>query len=323
VNSGVIGKILGWLRHPLALRRAALASVIANVGIIITGGAVRLTGSGLGCPTWPTCTADSLTTTPEMGIHGAIEYGNRMLTGVVGIPAVLGVVIALVAVPRRTAMVRLATAVLALIGAQAVLGGITVRTGLNPWTVSAHFMLSIITVATAYALWVRGGESDGPTESLVPQAMRTLGWTVVAASVAVLMIGTIVTGSGPHSGDPKAMRNGIDSGMVAQLHADAVCVLLGLTFAMWLALKALRSPGPAVRAAATLLAVELAQGLIGFVQFFTHLPVLLVGLHMAGAAAVWLATLNVHYSIRTRGSVADPVASEMMVSSVPLTRAPG
>lgn len=293
-------RVLGWLRHPLALRRTALASLITNVIIIVTGGAVRLTQSGLGCPTWPKCTPDSLVTTPAMGIHGIIENGNRFLTGVVGFPAILGLLIALVALPRRRDHLWLSGGVLGMVASQAVLGGITVRTGLNPWIVGAHFMLSIITVAVAYTLWVRSTEPETPAETLVPRPIRQLIWTLTATSLAVLAVGTVVTGSGPHSGDPDAARNGLDSAATAQVHADLVGLLIGLTVATWLALKAVQAPPAAVRAAGILLIIELAQGLIGFVQYLTHLPVLLVGAHMAGAAAVWLGTLALIFSARTR-----------------------
>jgi cytochrome c oxidase assembly protein subunit 15 len=311
-----VNTVLGWLRHPLALRRAALASVITNVIIIVTGGAVRLTQSGLGCPTWPKCTDDSLVTTPEMGIHGLIENGNRLLTGAVAVPAVLGVIIALAAVARRRDHVRLAWGVLGMVASQAVLGGITVRTGLNPWTVGAHFMLSIITVTVACALWVRAAEPDAPAQSLVPKPMRQLTAILVATGLAVLVVGTVVTGSGPHSGDPLAARNGLDPGATAQLHADLVFLLIGLTIAAWLGLKACRAPAPVIRAARILLIIELGQGLIGFVQYVTHLPVVLVGAHLAGAVAVWLGTLALIFSMRTRREMIAGTASEL-VGAVP------
>jgi cytochrome c oxidase assembly protein subunit 15 len=294
------------------LRRLALASVIANVALVVTGGAVRLTRSGLGCPTWPRCTDESYTNTPAMGINGAIEFGNRTLTFVLGLIAVVGLVAALLHSPRRRSLVMLATAVLLGIPAQAVIGGVAVLTDLNPWVVGLHFLASIAVIAAAYAFWHRAGEPDGQVRLTVPGPLRALAWLVTAVSGTVLVIGTVVTGSGPHSGDAGAKRNGLDPESISQLHADAVFLLLGLTVATWFALRALGAPTLAVRAAATLLGVELAQGVIGFVQYFTHLPSFAVGLHMLGAGLVWVATLALLHTTRVRQPLpqdADGVSS--------------
>lgn len=289
---------------PRLMRRLALTSLAGNVGLVITGGAVRLTGSGLGCPTWPRCTSRSYVTTPEMGVHGVVEFSNRMLTFVVGLLAVACVLAALARRPRRRPLTRLSLVVLAGIPAQAVLGGITVLTNLNPWVVSCHFLASIAVIAAAYALWHRSGEGDGPAVPLIPGPARGLLATLVGASAAVVVVGAVVTGSGPHAGDAHARRTGLDELQIAQLHADLVFLLIGLSVAAWFALRALGAPAVLVRAAVILLAVEAAQAAIGFVQYFTHLPIVLVGLHMAGACAVWVATLAVWYASRERGSVA-------------------
>jgi heme a synthase len=274
------------------LRRVALASVVANVGIVITGGAVRLTGSGLGCPTVPQCTDDSYVPSPELGIHGAIEFGNRMLTFVVGIVAVLGVVYAFRARLRRPRVVRLAVLVALAVPAQALIGMITVWTGLNPWVVGSHFLVSMAVIAVAYAFWTATGERDAAAVAVPRPAgpLRALAGILVGASAAVLIAGSLVTGSGPHAGDANARRNGLDMAAVAQVHADLVFLLTGLVLATWLVLRAMGARHAAVRAA-WLLGIIAAQGLIGFVQYATNLPALLVGLHMAGACAVWLATL--------------------------------
>ena len=282
------------------LRRLALASLLANVGIVVTGGAVRLTGSGLGCPTWPRCTDGSYVVTPEMGVHGLIEFGNRLLTGVVGLLAVACVVAALLARPRRRALVGLSLLVFAGIPAQAALGGVTVLTGLNPWVVAAHFLLSMAVIAAAYALWRHTGEPDGPARAVVARPVRQLVGVVVAASAGVLVLGTVVTGSGPHAGDAAARRTGLDPQTISQLHADAVFLLVGVSIALWFALRAVAAPAPLVRASAVLVGIELAQGAVGFVQYVTGLPALVVAAHMAGACAVWLATLAVAARTRTR-----------------------
>jgi cytochrome c oxidase assembly protein subunit 15 len=287
------GTTIGGVSSPL-LRRLALASLVANVGIVVTGGAVRLTGSGLGCPTWPKCTDKSYTTTTAMGIHGTIEFGNRMLTFLVAALAVACLVAALRQRPRHRPLVTWAALVLAGIPLQGVVGGITVLTDLNPWVVGCHFLASMAVLVAAYQLWVRA--SDRPGAAGLPGALTTLARVIVAVTAAVLAVGTVVTGSGPHAGDANARRTGLDPQEIAQLHADLVFLLVGLSVALWFALRAVDAPRPARRAAGWLLAAELAQGAVGLVQYFTHLPAFLVGLHMLGASLVWLAALETAHS---------------------------
>jgi cytochrome c oxidase assembly protein subunit 15 len=287
------------------LRPLALASLSANVALIVTGAAVRLTDSGLGCPTWPRCVAGSFTTTPAMGIHGQIEFGNRLLTFVLAGLAIAGFLGAL-AQPRRKSLVRLSIAVGLGIPMQGVVGGITVLTNLNPWVVGLHFLLSIALITVAFAFWRRIGEGDGDPRSLVPAPMRALGRLTALASLGVVAAGVVVTGSGPHSGDHGAKRNGLDPADVAQVHADLVFLLIGLSVAVWFALRALSAPPATIRAAGILVLVELGQGLIGFVQYFTHLPVILVAAHMLGAGLVWWATLGVLWSLRERPALPSP-----------------
>lgn len=282
-----------------ALRPFALASLVANIGLIVTGAAVRLTDSGLGCPTWPRCTDGSYTTTSAMGIHGVIEFGNRLLTFVLAGIALACFILAWLERPRRRRQVGLSAAVLLGIPGQGVVGGITVLTHLNPWVVGLHFLLSTALIVAAYALWRSTYEGDGPPTPVVPAPLRHLTYLTAVASAAVIVVGVIVTGSGPHSGDNGAKRNGLDPESISQAHADLVFLLLGLTAALWFAFRAVHAEAPA-RAARTLLIVELAQGLIGFVQYFTHLPIAVVAAHMLGSALVWTATLAVLWSTRTR-----------------------
>jgi cytochrome c oxidase assembly protein subunit 15 len=285
------------LQSSLALRRLALASVVANVVIVVTGGAVRLTNSGLGCPTWPSCTDASLTPTKKYAVHGIIEFSNRQLTFVLAIVAVLTWLVAM-AVRRQRG---LATAAALGIPAQAVLGGFTVLTHLNPWLVAAHFLLSMSLIALTYLLWwrVRDAPSTPDTAASppVPPAAVRLARLTTAVTALVLVIGTILTGSGPHAGDAdssgKVHRTGLRVSSVAQLHADVVMVLIGLTLGLLAALFAVRAAAALRRAAVVLLAVELGQGVIGYTQYFLHVPPLLVGLHMFGACLVWLAMLRV------------------------------
>jgi cytochrome c oxidase assembly protein subunit 15 len=243
-----------------------------------------------------------------MGIHGAIEFTNRTLTFVLAIIGIAGFVLALRQRPRRRRVVTLSVLAGLSIPAQAVLGGITVLTDLNPWVVGLHFLASSAVLAATYAFWRSTTESDEAAVVTVQRPLWTLVRLVVAACMAVLVVGVVVTGSGPHAGDEHAKRNGLDPASIAQAHADLVMLFLGLVVATWLALRAVNAMYPANRAA-LLLGVTLAQGIIGFVQYFTHLPIVVVGLHLAGSALVWLATLALLWSVRLRpASGAAPAA---------------
>ena len=291
---------------PTTVRRLALASIVANSAIVVTGGAVRLTASGLGCPTWPRCTETSYIPTAEYAVHGVIEFGNRLLTFVLG-----AVVLAVLVAVWRQRPVRPDMRLLALLGflgipAQAVLGGITVLTGLNPWTVMGHFLLSMVLIALAVVLHRRAGEGDLPPRLVVPPAMRGLTQGLLAVTALTLVLGTVVTGSGPHSGDPAAGRTGLDPATVSQLHADSVMLLVGLTVALYVGLRAMRADQRLVRAVGVLLVIELAQGAVGYLQYFTGLPVLLVGLHLVGACLTLVAAVRVVLFTRDRGRPPGP-----------------
>jgi heme a synthase len=279
---------------PAAVSGVTLANAVANGLIVVTGGAVRLTGSGLGCPTWPRCTDASFVPTPELAGHGVIEFGNRTLTFLLTAAAVATLVVVFRS-PRRDLR---PLAVLSLLGipVQAVLGGITVLTGLNPWTVAGHFLLSSVLVAVSTVLWLRSRE-PGVGQLVVRRPLPLLVTLVAVVTAAVLVLGTVVTGSGPHSGDPAAGRTGFDPELVSQLHADVVFLLIGLTVALLVALHATDSPGRVRRAARDLLIMELAQGVIGYVQYFTHLPVVLVLLHMLGAVLITAFTARLVWSV--------------------------
>jgi cytochrome c oxidase assembly protein subunit 15 len=266
------------------LRPLAWASLIANIGIVVTGGAVRLTGSGLGCPTWPRCTDESFTPHNSLSAHSAIEFGNRMLTFVLVAVAVATFVAAWHSGRRELRQVAL---VLALgVPAQAVIGGISVLTDLNPWVVSFHLLCSMAMIGLAVLfIWLvgRDGALAPPT---VGKPVLALAWSTFAAGWLVLYVGTVVTGSGPHAGDEEAPRNGLDPLQLSQLHADLVFLFVGLTVGLLFAAYATSASQEVRRAARLLLIAEVAQGTIGFVQYFTDLPVVLVGFHMLGAALI-------------------------------------
>ena len=304
---------------PAVVRALALASLVANVGIVVTGGAVRLTGSGLGCPTWPRCTDESYVPTGALSGHELVEFGNRTLTFLLGVIALATLVAAWTQRPRRPAVPRLAVAVFLSIPAQAVVGGITVLTGLNPWVVATHFLISIAVIAAALVLWRRTRTpADAPAERVVRREVELLGRITVVVAALTLALGTVVTGSGPHAGDEAAARTGFDPETVSQLHADSVMLLVGLTVGCWLALRATGAPAAARRAAVVLFGVELAQGLVGFVQYFTGLPEVLVGLHMLGACLVWIAVLRMLLAMRvpSAGEPQDEDAPAQVATAV-------
>jgi heme a synthase len=307
-----------WLRSDAGLRVTTVASIAANVLIVITGGAVRLTASGLGCPTWPRCTEGRLVPTDETGVHGLIEFTNRTLTFALVVVAIA----TLVAAIGQRREIRLAAIALAGIPAQAVLGGVSVLTHLNPWVVSAHLLLSMAILVVTVVLWWRvrhGGSARGSrTGRRAPGPL--LARLVVGFTALTLVAGTVVTGSGPHAGSVSAdgrhiHRNGLAPASTAQLHADLVMVLIGLTVGLVLLLRATGAGRVAYRSAVALLLIELSQGLIGFVQYFTHLPVLLVGFHVAGACAVWVAALITALRVAA-DRAADGTTSEQLGDDV-------
>ncbi len=265
------------------VRRWGWASVIANLVIVGTGGLVRLTDSGLGCPTWPRCTDASYTPHAALGIHGAIEFGNRMLGFVVAVIAIGTWLVAWRYRPVRRDLRRLATAAALGIPAQAVLGGITVRTGLNPWTVSAHFLLSMGIITLTVSLMRRSRTSPYPH---TPPVVRALAVAAVAAVWTTVLLGTVVTGSGPHAGDTDAHRTGFDPEVISQVHADAVFALLGISVALVIATRVTATSRTLRQLATWLMATELSQAAVGFVQYFTGLPILAVLLHMLLAATL-------------------------------------
>jgi cytochrome c oxidase assembly protein subunit 15 len=304
----MLAPVRSWRPTPTQLRRAFLGALVMNTVIVVTGGAVRLTASGLGCPTVPKCTADSMVATREMGVHGAIEFGNRLLTFVLA-AAVVGALVSAWR-SRRRDLVRLAGLLLLGIVAQALLGAVTVLTGLNPVTVMAHFLVSMALIAVAVLAYDRAAGPGRTDSSGVRPQVRLGSWLVTAAVAVTLFLGTVVTGTGPHSGDKNASdRLPFDLESVSQLHADGVFLVLGLVVGLLLAVRASDAPGLVSRRVTVLLAVLLAQGLVGYVQYVTDLPVALVMAHVLGACLVWIATLRVLVATRRQGSSGTTGAS--------------
>lgn len=269
-------------RVPRLLRVVAWLSFLAETLIIGTGGAVRLTGSGLGCPTWPTCTADSLVATPEMGIHGVIEFGNRTLTGLVGILALAVVVLVWRMRRTRRDLFVLALIVLGGVVAQAIVGGITVLTGLNPFIVGFHYVVSLILVCVCAAFLVRLDEPGGGRVRVVPAWYARLTHLTTGVLALTIAFGVLTTGAGPHSGDADAGRNGFNAEILEHVHAWPGYALLALT--VTLAVVAWRRGLPTRTWVGILLAAEAVQILVGLYQARNGLPELAVGVHMVLAA---------------------------------------
>jgi cytochrome c oxidase assembly protein subunit 15 len=290
---------------------------VFQVLIVVTGGIVRLTQSGLGCPTWPECTPGSLTPTAEQieGVGKLIEFGNRLLTFLVA----LGAIAVLVAVLRfRRRLWPLAALPLVGTAGQAVLGGITVLTSLHPATVAAHFLLSMVLIGLSTWLLVRVRQPQGPVTSRLPRRLRTSAWALVAIGAVVLVLGTVVTGSGPHSGDAdEPARFALDLDSVSRAHAVAVWVFVAVLAVHLVGLRAGGHRGRPWRWAVTLAALTVVQGAVGYVQYLLDLPRFLVAVHMLLAALFAAALTVLLLSTRSRDGTMAPVPPPADARRVP------
>ncbi|MDQ3579475.1 MAG: COX15/CtaA family protein [Actinomycetota bacterium] len=284
-------------------RAVAIAVVITQALIAVTGSVVRVTGSGLGCPSWPQCQPGSLVPMahPEYAaLNQWIEFGNRMLTGVVGFIAFAAFMLAYLDRPRREHYVRLAFIMPAGVVAQAVLGGITVQLDLVWWSVAIHLLASVVMVWLAVLLFHAVDEGEQPVRRVGPPALHRLLPTTVVILVGLLAVGTMVTGAGPHAGDPDTPRLDLPVETLAHVHAAFLFVFLGSLVAIGLVLRSDDVPRGLWTRYFALLAVVLAQGALGFVQFWTGVPELLVSLHMLGAMSVIIAMAFVWCGARVR-----------------------
>lgn len=278
------------------LSPASAFLLFSQAAIVVTGGAVRLTGSGLGCPTWPECTPGSYTPKPyqvEEQVKVWIEFGNRLLTFVLVLAAIT-VLVSVLAAGRKDLRGLALGQVLGILG-QGILGGITVLTGLHPATVAAHFLLSIILIAGAASL---RAQRFAPFEKEEPTSLvKKIATAHIAVTFFVLFLGTLVTGSGPHAGDATANRFPFDLRTIAWLHADFVIALLGITFGLFVANGVSSHTKKRLR---IFLVIALCQGLLGYVQWFKDLPEVLVGLHLVGSTLVWISSWRVWLSVTKR-----------------------
>ncbi|MDQ3897270.1 MAG: COX15/CtaA family protein [Actinomycetota bacterium] len=280
---------------PPVYRRITLFALVALTFIIVTGGAVRLTGSGLGCPDWPTCAQNRVVAPWEY--HAMVEFVNRTITGLVSVAVMLAVLGSLVRIPRRRDLLWLSVGLVAGVIGQIVLGGLTVLFELRPGFVMAHFLLSMALLANAVVLHHRTGRPAGPTRPAVGRDLMGLGRLAVASAGLVVFLGTVVTSSGPHGGDEHAERLPFVLTDVARLHGIAVMLFLAVTVVILVRLRRAGVDPGILRRSEVLLVVLVAQAAIGYVQYFSGVPALLVGFHIAGAAAVWIAVLRLHLAL--------------------------
>lgn len=289
---------------PATYRRVTLAAALALAFIIVSGGAVRLTGSGLGCSDWPSCEEGRLVAPLEF--HPMVEFVNRTVTGLVSVAVVLAVLGSLVRTPRRRDLTALSLGLVAGVAGQVVLGGVTVLVGLSPPFVMAHFLLSLVLLCNAVVLHHRAGQPDGPPRAVVGgQVVGMARWLAGMAAI-VVATGTVVTGSGPHGGDEDVERLPFLLPDVARVHGVAVMVFLAMALALAWVLRRDGAPAGVLRAVKVLLAVLVGQAAVGYAQYFSGVPVVLVGIHLAGAAAVWAATVHLNLVLFERRPVAAP-----------------
>lgn len=301
-------------------RRIAFASAVLLGLIILGGAAVRLTGSGLGCPDWPTCKAGKIV--PESGRHAAIEFGNRVVTGLCLLAAAIGVLTALVRRPYRRDLVQYGLLVSVGLFGNAVLGGLTVIFHLQPEFVMSHFLLAAACLAVGAVLYHRSGEPGASgtilgleRPSAVDATMKQMGRALIICALSVVFVGCVLTGSGPHGGDPKVRRFGFSMLDVVRVHSGLVWITLFLVIAMAFRVRRASTPAAAElrRRIGILAVVIVAQGAIGYWQWFTQVPALLVQFHVLGAVLVWSAVLWV------RAAITLPTVSLALGESVPTT----
>lgn len=306
---------------PRAYRRVTFAAVVLLAVIIVTGGAVRLSDSGLGCPQWPNCDAGSLAPREASGANAWIEFLNRVFTGLVSLSVVVAVLGSLVRSPRRRDLMWLSFGLVAGVGAQAVLGGLTVLFHLAPPFVMAHFLLSLVLLTNALVLHRRAGQPAVPSRAVVAPPIVTLGRVLLLAALLVVVTGTVLTGAGPHSGggpDDEVWRFNLFIPDVARVHGSSVFVFLVLVLVTMGFLQRLRAPVGVMQRLGVLLVVLMAQAGVGYAQYLNDIPPLLVGIHIAGATAVWAAVVVFYLGLFTRvgdsarePEVAPPVLAEV------------
>ncbi|WP_229820229.1 COX15/CtaA family protein [Salinibacterium amurskyense] len=291
------------------MRFFAVTSLVIQILIVATGGAVRLTGSGLGCPTWPLCTDASLIATPEMGVHGVIEFGNRLLSIIVGFVAILMVLMVLRIRRERRDLMSLSLMILGGTVLQGLIGGLSVRVQLDPSIVGVHYAISAILVAISAALVYRVWTGlRGPALS-VPKPVAILTHVTSLFVALTIIAGILTTGAGPHAGDDGTARNGLDAGILQHVHSWPGYALIAATLALVIVL-ARGGHRRIMDFAIILLVLEVVQALIGIIQSRSGLPILLVGSHMVIACTIAAAMTAVVLSLRPSVNQVERTSAE-------------
>ncbi len=297
---------------PRALRWGTTAALVVSILIIITGGVVRVTGSGLGCPTWPACDDGSLTTTPELGIHGFIEFANRVLTGVLIAAVGWAIVAARLQEPRERSMTRLAWSQFWLVVVNALAGGVTVLTELNPWVVAMHFVMAIALLTTTTLTWHRAHRGQTADASF-PRWIGVLAWVLVVATAVLILVGTLVTGTGPHAGDSADVpRMAFVWEQVTVVHGVLGMVVLVLGVVVLVGVRRVPGASLALRRVVTFVVVVVLQAALGIAQALLGLPEWMVVLHLLGSALVWVGGLRVLLDLHPRLFAPRPATTYTM-----------
>jgi cytochrome c oxidase assembly protein subunit 15 len=279
---------------PLAYRRITLVALMSLAVIVVTGATVRLTGSGLGCTDWPNCSAGRLTPDKVSDAPAMIEFVNRVVTGIVSVAVIVAVLGSIIRQPRRRDLTLLSWGLVAGVVAQIVLGGLVVLLDLSPRVVIGHFVLSMLIVWNAVVLHHRAGRPDGPTVAIVSDRIGSMVRLLFVAAGLVVLTGTVVTASGPHAGDDQAARLNLVISDVARIHSIAVLILLTMVLLTlrWLWVEG--APSVVRDAAQVLLVVLVGQAAVGYTQYFTGVPAVLVGVHIVGALGVWISAIRLN-----------------------------
>ncbi len=294
----------GPLLSSAAMRRLTLVNVVLLAALIVSGAVVRLTNSGLGCADWPNCSATKLVDVSTH--HAAIEQLNRIFSGAIGVPIALALLGAYRLRPKRADLVRLAWVLFGLFWAEAVLGGISVKVRLAWVSVTGHFLLAIALIGVALVMHYRARATEAPRRLTVSPATLLLARAVYALTIWVVVAGTLVTAAGPHGGDAQARRLGYPLGDIARVHGASVDVLVALTLALVVVLARARGPRRVLNVASLTVVVMAAQGVLGYVQYFNHIPAVLVGFHVFGAVCVFACVQQLVLELRVAG---DPPAA--------------
>ncbi len=308
---------------PSAYRRITLVALWSLVAIVVTGAAVRLTGSGLGCSSWPGCEPGKLVPRSEASYNAWVEFGNRLVTGAVSVAVALAVLGSLRRVGRRRDLVLLSWGLVAGVGAQILLGALVVRLEVHPIVVQGHFLVSALLVADAVVLHHRACRPDGPdggpeaTTPLVGRVGLRLSRLAVAMGAVVILAGTLVTGAGPHAGDVDAERLDVAVRSVAMVHSGLTWAFLVVVIALVLRMRREMVGAAAMERGTALLAVIVLQGGLGYLQYLTGVPELLVGLHVLGAMVMWAAVLRVGLALSEPLPVVLGVVAEAEPTGTP------